>query len=186
MPDILIAFPKINDANNLKRVLIRNAYDVTAVCDSGVALINKVNTLDGGIVICGYKFQDMHYREIYEYLPDAFRMLLIASPAKLGDCDVRDILKLEMPIRAVDFLNTVETMLLEYERWYRRKKRRMPRVRSEEEQKVIAQAKELLILRNGMTEEEAHRYIQKLSMDSGNSLSETAAMLMDINGKEWS
>ena len=186
MPDILIAFPTINDANNLKRVLIRNAYEVTAVCDSGVALINKVNTLDGGIVICGYKFQDMHVREIYEYLPETFRMLLIASPAKLADCDVGDVLKLEMPIRAVEFLNTVDTMLLEYDRWYRKKRRKQPRVRSEEEQKIITQAKELLILRNGMTEEEAHRYIQKLSMDSGNSLSETAAMLIDINGKEWS
>ena len=32
--------------------------------------------------------------------------------------------------------------------------------------------------RNHMTEEEAHRYIQKCSMDSGTSLPETAQMVI--------
>ena len=32
-----------------------------------------------------------------------------------------------------------------------------------------------------MTEEDAHKYIQKLSMDSGNNLVETAEMIMVFN-----
>ena len=36
-----------------------------------------------------------------------------------------------------------------------------------------------------MTEQEAHRYIQKLSMDSGNNIVETAIMIIELNGKEW-
>ena len=36
-----------------------------------------------------------------------------------------------------------------------------------------------------MTEEEAHRYIQKISMDSATNLVETAEMLLELNGKEW-
>ncbi|MCI8338215.1 MAG: ANTAR domain-containing protein [Lachnospiraceae bacterium] len=36
-----------------------------------------------------------------------------------------------------------------------------------------------------MTEEEAHRYIQKLSMDSGNGMAEAAGMIIELNGKEW-
>jgi AmiR/NasT family two-component response regulator len=39
--------------------------------------------------------------------------------------------------------------------------------------------------RNQMTEEEAHRYIQKISMDSATNLVETAEMLLELNGKEW-
>ena len=34
--------------------------------------------------------------------------------------------------------------------------------------------------RNHMTEEEAHRYIQKCSMDSGTNLIETAQMVLSI------
>ena len=32
--------------------------------------------------------------------------------------------------------------------------------------------------RNRMTEEEAHRYLQKCSMDSGNNMAETAGMVL--------
>ena len=60
-----------------------------------------------------------------------------------------------------------------------------PKVRSENDRKVITTAKELLMERNQMTEDEAHHYIQKLSMDSGTNMVETAEMILELNGKEW-
>ena len=56
--------------------------------------------------------------------------------------------------------------------------RPQPKRRSENEQKVIDDAKALLMERNNLSEEEAHKYIQKLSMDSGNNLVETAEMIL--------
>ena len=56
----------------------------------------------------------------------------------------------------------------------------MPKVRSEKEQKMIDAAKKLLMDRNSMTEEEAHRYMQKCSMDSGTNLVETAEMVFAL------
>ena len=50
---------------------------------------------------------------------------------------------------------------------------------------MIQTAKELLMERNRMTEDEAHHYIQKLSMDSATNLVETAEMIIELNGKEW-
>ena len=50
--------------------------------------------------------------------------------------------------------------------------------RTAEEQKTIEPAKALLMERNQMTEMDAHKYIQKLSMDSGNNLVETAEMIL--------
>ena len=55
-----------------------------------------------------------------------------------------------------------------------------PKQRSSEEKGLIDQAKRLLMERNGMTEEEAHRYIQKCSMDSGTNLIETAQMVISL------
>ena len=55
-----------------------------------------------------------------------------------------------------------------------------PRERSEEEKELIGKAKALLMERNGMTEPEAHRYIQKCSMDNGTSLVETAQMVISL------
>ena len=86
MADLIIAFPKLDDAKNLRKLLVRNGYDVNMVCDSGAQIVGAVNELDGGIIISGYKFSDMHYSEINDYLPKGFNMLLLASPAKLADC----------------------------------------------------------------------------------------------------
>ena len=72
-----------------------------------------------------------------------------------------------------DLLNTLE-MMVQAQMRFRRKMRGKPKERSEEEQNLIARAKQLLMERNNMTESEAHRYIQKCSMDSGTNLVETA------------
>ena len=50
----------------------------------------------------------------------------------------------------------------------------------EEQKAVIAQAKALLMERSRMSEEEAHRYLQKSSMDSGTNMLETAQMVLTI------
>ena len=45
---------------------------------------------------------------------------------------------------------------------------------------LIAKAKELLMARNHMSEAEAHKYLQKSSMDSGTSMTETAQMILRV------
>ncbi len=184
MADIIIAFPKLDDAKNLRKLLIRNGYDVNMVCDSGSQVMEAVNRLDGGILISGYRFHDMYYMELNDYLPKGFQMLLLASPAKLAECDIRDLVSLAMPFKVKDLLNTLEMMLVQYDRW-RKKQKSRPKVRSESDRRVIHAAKALLIERNQMTEEEAHRYLQKLSMDSATNMVETAEMIVELNGKEW-
>ena len=55
---------------------------------------------------------------------------------------------------------------------------------TKEEQAVINQAKEVLMDKNNMSENEAHRYIQKSAMDSGRTMVETAEMILAIMYKE--
>ena len=43
---------------------------------------------------------------------------------------------------------------------------------------VLAQAKAVLMDRHGMTEEQAHRFLQKKSMDSGSRLVQTALLVL--------
>ena len=45
---------------------------------------------------------------------------------------------------------------------------------------MMFQAKSLLIEKNGMTEEEAHRYLQKRSMDNGTNMVETSYMVLQV------
>ena len=107
------------------------------------------------------------------------QMLLAASPRILEECQSRDIVFLELPLKVHDLVNTLEMMSGSILR-QRKKRKAMHRRRSEEEKKMIDKAKKLLMERNHLTEEEAHRYIQKCSMDSGNTLVETAQMVFSL------
>jgi response regulator NasT len=176
---IIIAFPKIEDANNIKTLLIRNGYEVNATCTTGAQAIGIANELDEGIVISGYRLPDMMYRELNGYLPKGFEMLLLASAQRLSEGSEGDVVSLSMPIKVHDLIDTLQMMTYNYMR-KKKKDRIKPRERSQEERDVIQRAKLLLMERNNMSEEEAHRYIQKTSMDSGTNLVEMAEMILSM------
>lgn len=155
----------------------RNGYNDILACNSASQVIAAANESDGGIVLCGYKLADMHYSELYGYLPRDFRMLLAASPARIEECLIGDIMCLSMPIHSHELVSTLHAMMLELTR-PKKSSRPQRKRRSEKEEKIIRDAKALLMERNHLSEEEAHKYIQKLSMDSGNSMAETASMIL--------
>ena len=62
----------------------------------------------------------------------------------------------------------------------KRKMRQIPKQRTREDQQLIARAKAVLMERNGFSEEEAHRYIQKRSMDNGTGLVEVSQMILSL------
>ncbi len=179
MTNIIVVFPKLEDAKAIKTMLVRNGFTVVAVCTTGAQALNSVSNLNDGIIVSGYKLADMLYSELHDYLPPYFEMLLIASSRLLSECKVEDIVCLSMPLKLHDLVNTVNMMAQSLVR--RRKKRKeKPRQKSDEEIATIDKAKKILMERNNMTESEAHRYIQKCSMDSGNNMLETAWMIITI------
>lgn len=179
MVGIIVVFPNKDNAANIRNLLVRNGIDVTGVCTSGAQVIHYADTVDEGIVVCGYKLKDMMYTDLREYLPKQFEMLLIASPDKWRNGEVAGIMGLSMPLKAYDLINTMEMMLHSLER--RRKKRKQEQKnRNPQQQALIKKAKELLMDRNNMSEEEAHRYLQKSSMDSGTNMVETAEMVLSV------
>lgn len=177
MENVIIVFPKPEDGRNMKNILTRNGITVDAVCRNGAQALEYVNTLSGGIVICGYRFNDMYYTQLEENLPDCFDMLLVASQGHWIDDGDGKIIKLSMPIKVYDLLDTVR-MMFEAQHRRRKKARLAPKERSEEDRQIISKAKSVLMDRNNMTEAEAHKYMQKCSMDSGNGLVETAKMVL--------
>ena len=84
-----------------------------------------------------------------------------------------------MPLKVHDLIGTLE-MIVQAQTRRRKKLRQQPKQRDEKERAIINQAKALLMERNNMTEEEAHRYIQKCSMDSGTNMLETAQMVISL------
>ena len=179
MSNIVIAFPKKEVAQNIRKILSQSGYSVQAVCSTGAQALASVNNLENGILICGSRFIDMMYMEIHDYLPPEFQMLLIASPTSIQEREVENLVCLELPMKVHELLQTLEMMEGQIRR--RRKRfRSVPKQRSEEDRQMIEQAKALLMDRNKFSEEEAHRYIQKRSMENGTGLVEVAQMILSL------
>lgn len=179
MANIVIAFPKMEDAIGIKNLLVRNGYPVTAVCTSGANVLSTIDDYNDGIVVCGYKLTDMLFSELRANMAGDFEMILLASAGKICDADCEGVVPVQMPLKAADFVNTVAMLSMNIAR-KKKKRKNIPKTRSDEDRREIDRAKKILMEKNNMTEQEAHRYIQKISMDSGTGMAETAQMVIRI------
>ncbi len=179
MANVIVAFSKPEDARSIKNILARSGFSVAAVCNSGTQALTQMENLSSGLVVCGYRLADMLYRELHDNMPSEFAMLMISSPSKWDSNMPPDMVCLPMPLKVHDLVSTLE-MMAQAQARRRRRERQKPKKRSDQEKGVMDQAKKLLMERNGMSENEAHRYIQKCSMDSGTNLMETAQMVISL------
>ena len=179
MTNIIVAFAKIDDAKSIKNILVKNGFQVTAVCTSGAQALSYADEFHDGIVICGYRLADMICVDVQENLPKGFEMVVMASQRVLAEISGTNIMGLAMPLKVHELVSTVNMMSQGIIR-RKKKQREKPRVRNEEEVATIAKAKRLLMERNNMTEEEAHRYLQKHSMDNSTNMVDTAQMVLSM------
>ena len=179
MTRIIVAFPKAENGKNIKNVLVRNGYQVVCVCTNGAQVIQEANGLQDGIVVCTYKLSDMIYQELVECLPPGFDTIVISTKDQWVENGTPGIVGLAVPLKIHELLSTVEMVSYNLER-KRRKRRQAPRKRTKEEQELVDRSKAILMERNQMTEDEAHRYLQKTSMDNGTSFTETAQMILGM------
>lgn len=181
MTNIIVAFSKVEDAKNIKNILIKNGFPVNSVCTSASQALSAADGLGSGIIVSGCRFSDMIYEELHECLSPNFTMLLLASPSQWAGRAPDDLVCLGLPLKVHDLVHTLE-MMVQAQIRLKKKRRIHSKERSKEEQELIEQAKAMLRDRNHMEEAEAHRYIQKYSMDSGMNMVEAAQMIMSLNG----
>lgn len=179
MNNIVIAFPKKEAGLNIRKILAQSGYNVAGVYTTGAQVLTNLPELESGVLICGSRFVDMMYTELYDYLPQGFEMLLVASHSTVMEKEISNLVSLVMPFKVHELLQTLE-MMDERASRMRRKRRKMPKSRSKEEEELLIKAKQLLMERNQLTEDEAHHYIQKRSMESGTGLVEVAQMIMSL------
>lgn len=178
MGSIVIALPKIEDAKKIRTILVKHGFSVAGICNTGSNALANISELGEGVLICSGRLLDMNYQELMEYMPEEFQLLLLGSRPVIQDAPSW-VLTVEIPLRVSDLINTVHMILTQKES-RRKKRKKKPKPRSEKEQNYISNAKMMLMQRNHLSEEEAFRYIQKCSMDSGTNMVETAQMLLRL------
>lgn len=175
--EIIIALPRFEDGKKIRDILQKNGLRAGAVCTSGASILQEIDFgAEGGIVITTVRLSDMHVTELADCLPGSYEILLLGKPGTLAQESLMHILSLEMPLRSFELVNTVYMMLGDEP--YGKQRQQRKKQRSHRDRQTLDEAKQLLMERNHLSEEEAYRYIQKTSMDSGRSMVQTAQMIL--------
>lgn len=174
MDKVIVAFESEKSGERIREILENSGTAACVGCRSADQVKRLVHKQRISTVVCGFKLADDAAENLFHDLPDYCSMLLVANQEQLDMLSTEDIFKLPAPVSKGD-LNASVRMLIQFS--HRLEKFVRPQ-RNEEETALIQRAKELLICRNGMTEQEAHRFLQKRSMDTGAKMVQTAQLVL--------
>ena len=175
MEKIVLAFESEKSCGRIREIVENSGLASCVVCRSAAEVRRIVNKQHLTTVVCGYKLSDETAESLFADLPTSCSMLVIAIQSMLSMIGTDEIFKLAAPVSRNDLLASTR-MLLQI--GHRMEKFIRPQ-RSAEEKVLIEEAKRIMMDRHGMTEEQAHRFLQKKSMDSGAKLIQTAQMVID-------
>lgn len=174
MEKVIVAFENIANCQRICDMLESGGIARCIPVHSAGEVKRLVSRSDIGVVVCGYKFNDGAAERLYEELPQNCSLLVVAQQSQL-DFLSEEIFRLPAPISKAGLCASVR-MLFQMNRKMNLFLR--PR-RNEAEEQVIREAKAVLMERNQLTEEQAHRWMQKKSMDTGAKLIQTARLILE-------
>ena len=176
MDRIVVAFAGEKARSRVTRLLESGGLSPAGSCSSGAEVIRLVWNLGDAIVICGYKLRDMTAGDLAGDLLGIGTLLVVSSAGNLEFCHGENLFKLPIPASRADFFDTLQLLRQADLRRFRRGSREASPA---DDGQTVRRAKERLIHVNHMTEAEAHRFLQRRSMNSGIPLTEAARSILE-------
>lgn len=178
MSSILVANSNADYAKKIAAVLHSGGLNVSGVCTSGSQVIDFTNRhYQGGVVVCSEKLTDMPALNLPRVVGSGYDFLFVLKSQQVNVSDSLSCTSLLLPLNRVDLISTVN-MLLNISDYSSLSIKKKMTSDSLNEKQVIENAKNILIARNHFTEPQAHRFIQKKSMDTGKKMIETALIIV--------
>lgn len=176
MDNIIVAFSDLKTADKIKQCLNQHNLHVGNICiSSGQVLEAAYSNQSGGVIVCGFRLTDIASSDLAGMIPESYELVILASSQQAELLYDSGIACLILPVNRMDLVSTVNMLLNTKKNIIHKKKPN----RTAQEQKIIDMAKKLLMDRNNMTEDEAHRFIQKKSMNSGSKMADIAKIILD-------
>jgi len=166
--DIIVVYPSKNIAMKLRALIEKGGYHVSHICAHGSTALEIAQEKIKGVIVCPFVMSDMSSAELAEVLPDGFDIVALSKNG--SEQYMGNMLTLTMPLDLNEFLQTIGILALSQSGFTRR---------SESENDYISKAKEALMSVKGMNEAQAHKYLQRVSMNSGKKLLQTAMDILD-------
>ena len=174
METVIVAFENTSMCQRFSDLLESTGTARCLSCRSGDEVRRLLNNQTTYCVVCSPHLADGPAEWLAEDLPPTCSLLLVGPQHMLDTCGSGDVFKLATPIRREEAVSTVRLLL----QFGQRTERLLRFRRSAPEQEAVERAKRLLMEREGLSEKEAHRLLQKRSMDTGARLVQTARRII--------
>ena len=173
MAKIIVAFPDKQINRNITDMLEHAGLEVFRTCMTGNEVMRAFNQCQDGILITAVRFPDRTSDAIAYDLGSRALILVLGRAEQLALVEHPEVFHLKLPASAAEITASVNMLLqLHY--------KRMPH-RSVQDKEDVTEAKQLLMDDYALTEPDAHRLMQKISMRLGMRMQETAKKILEGN-----
>ncbi len=170
MTKITVAFADKKLAEAIASILSPQGYEVFRICTSAAEVLRAFSVCEDGLLITGFRLSDKTVESLLNDLNEKIQILVLDKSEMLELIESRRIFRLQLPIRKEALLSSVEILVqLHYQK--------LPH-RTGSQADAVAKAKEILMNRYDMSEEQAHRFLQKTSMQQGIKMSAAAEYII--------
>ncbi len=174
METVLVVFENGAAGQKVADLLESSGTARCLVCRSGDQARRVLAQETVYCVVCSPHLPDGPAEWLCPDLPPACSLLLVGPEHTLDACSSRDVFKLPTPIRREEAARTVQLLL----QFGRRVEKLLRTNRPAGDRETVDRAKALLMEKKGVSEEEAHRLLQKRSMDGGLRLAQAARQVL--------
>ena len=170
MTKFAVAFHDTDTAARIASLLRESGYDVIRTCSSADEVRRTFRLIQDGILIAGVKLKNRSLDEVAVDLNEHVEILCLCRPDQFSQIISEKIFRQAMPVSKSVLIAWADMLeQLHYQR--------MPR-RPQSDRKMISKAKELIMEQKQMDETEAHRYLQRLSMNLGLPMAKVAEKMI--------
>lgn len=185
----VIALQNVEAGEKIKYALQRNGFLVEEICTSGSEAIRKVRLFEPDILLINFDMPDMTGLKVATIIGDEnlCSVVLFVTNVQREFCgdivEDYDITMFPKPVSVDSLLSTLD-LILQNRRRFGKLENELSRLKRElDDRKVIEQAKGVLMRKKSVSEAEAYRRIQKMSMDSRVAMREIAKKIIEISQK---
>lgn len=179
MSSIVVANSNPEHAKKIAAVLRSSGLYVGAVCTTGAQVMNFTSKhYHGGVAVCSVKLRDMPAINLPKLVGNSYDFLFLVSSQLTSMCESLEHATLMLPINRMSLISTVN-MFLNLANYTSPSIKQKLAEGNYDAKQLIQDAKSLLMKRNHFTEPQAHRFLQKKSMDTGKKMVESAMIVLN-------
>ena len=170
MVRIIVASQSESSRERVSRLLASAGFGSVRSCGSGGEVRRALGESGGGVAVLIGQLPDCTADSLAWDIRDQASILFIAKPEAQARSEYPGLFRLTLPCSGHEIAGAVEMLAQLHQR-------QLPR-RTGQETALVDQAKAYLMRRDGLTEPQAHRRLQKYAMDHGMKLADYAARLL--------